>query len=161
MRAAPRVSAARAVPRIATARLFQTSSVAAELKKRFTAEHEWIVYDTEANVATMGITDHAQNSLGEVVFVELPEQNTEVNVGEQIGFAESIKAVSDIYAPVSGIVTEVNAALREDNSLLNKSAEDQGASSLLTKGWLAKIQLSRPSEFDELLSEEAYKELLE
>lgn len=122
-RAIPRATAARSVP----VRLFQSSSVAAEIKKRFTVEHEWILYDDATNVGTLGITDHAQNSLGEAVFVEVPEANTEVNVGDQIGFAESIKAVSDIYAPVSGIITEVNTKLSEDHTLLNKSAEGDGA----------------------------------
>ncbi|WFD34360.1 glycine cleavage system H-protein subunit [Malassezia cuniculi] len=144
--------ASRAAPRAVPVRMFQTSSLAAEIKKRYTVEHEWIAYDDATNVGTLGITDHAQNSLGDVVFVEVPKPDTEVSIGDQIGFAESIKAVSDIYAPVSGTIAEVNDALSEDPTLLNKSAE--------ADGWLAKIKLSNPSELDELLTEEAYKELL-
>jgi len=98
------------------------------------------------------ITDHAQSSLGDVVFVELPAIGSKVKQGDQIGAVESVKAASDIYAPVSGTIEEVNEALSSEPGLLNKSTED--------KGWLCKIKLSAQDEMEKLLSEKAYKESL-
>ncbi|KAA1067253.1 glycine cleavage system H-protein subunit [Puccinia graminis f. sp. tritici] len=121
--------------------------------KRYTKEHEWVSLDPKTNVGTIGITDYAQNSLGDVVFVELPEVSATVSSGELIGAVESVKAASDIFAPVSGTVTEVNTKLADQAGLLNKSPEDEG--------WLAKIQLSSPQELDNLLSEESYKAHIE
>ncbi|KAF9460830.1 single hybrid motif-containing protein [Collybia nuda] len=117
--------------------------------KRYTAEHETVIFDDSTGIGTISITDHAQSVLGDVVFVELPSLGTEVAKGEQIGAVESVKAASDIYAPVSGIVQEINEELGSQPSLLNKSAED--------KGWLCKIKLSDPSEMDSLLTEDGYK----
>lgn len=128
--------------------------------------------DTDSNIGTVGITDYAQKALGDVVFVELPAQDSEVTQGgapdegpaaclrsadgppssvltDSIGAVESVKAASDIYAPISGVVVEVNEALDGQSSLLNKSPEQDG--------WLCKIKLSAPAQFEELLSEEAYK----
>ncbi|BGP53830.1 hypothetical protein JCM8202_005605 [Rhodotorula sphaerocarpa] len=116
---------------------------------RYTPEHEWVSYDDATGLGTIGITDYAQKALGDVVYVELPSTGTEVATGEEMGAVESVKAASDIFAPVSGKVEEVNGELDGQPDLLNKDAE--GA------GWLAKIRLSNPGEFSELLNGEAYK----
>ncbi|KAK4048813.1 glycine cleavage system H-protein subunit [Microbotryomycetes sp. JL201] len=117
--------------------------------KRFTTDHEWISFDSDSAIGTMGITEYAQKSLGDVVYVELPATQTTIAQGEQIGAVESVKAASDIFAPVSGEISEVNEALSDSPDLLNKSAEQDG--------WLAKIKLSNPQEFEALLSPEAYQ----
>ncbi|KAI8456677.1 glycine cleavage H-protein-domain-containing protein, partial [Phakopsora pachyrhizi] len=117
--------------------------------KRYTKEHEWVKYDDENQIGTIGITDYAQKSLGDVVFVELPEESAAIATGDQIGAVESVKAASDIFAPVAGTITEVNSKLSDQANLLNKSPEDEG--------WIAKIKLSFPQEVENLLSEEAYK----
>ncbi|CAO1631557.1 unnamed protein product [Jaminaea pallidilutea] len=120
---------------------------------RYTPEHEWVTLDTKTNIGTIGITNYAQKSLGDVVYVELPSEGSEVKQGEQIGAVESVKAASDIYSPVTGAVTRVNERLGDESSLLNKSAEDEG--------WLCQIRLTNPSEFDALLGKEAYEKLTE
>ncbi|KAF8641058.1 hypothetical protein AX17_000702 [Amanita inopinata Kibby_2008] len=117
--------------------------------KRYTVEHEAVAYDDKTGLGTVCITDHAQSSLGDVVFVELPTVGSDVIQGGQIGAVESVKAASDIYAPVSGTIEEINEALSSQPGLLNKSPED--------KGWLCKIRLSNPAEVEKLLTEEAYK----
>ncbi|PWN50299.1 putative glycine cleavage system H protein, mitochondrial precursor [Violaceomyces palustris] len=134
-------------------RAFSSSRVALEIKTRYTAEHEWVKFDDATNVGVIGITDHAQHSLGEIVFVELPSEGTEVKQGDQIGAVESVKAASDIYSPVSGTVESVNAKLGDQASILNKSPE--------AEGWLCKIRLTNPAEFETLLTEEAYKAVCE
>jgi glycine cleavage system H protein len=91
---------------------------------RFTKDHEWI--RLEGDVATVGITDHAQNALGDVVFVDLPEPGRQVEAGEACAVVESVKAASDVYAPVSGRVVESNAALTENPALINSSPTDEG-----------------------------------
>jgi glycine cleavage system H protein len=91
---------------------------------RFTKDHEWI--RLEGDVATVGITDHAQNALGDVVFVDLPEPGRQVDAGEACAVVESVKAASDVYAPVSGRVVESNAALTENPALINSSPTDEG-----------------------------------
>ncbi|KAJ8469441.1 hypothetical protein ONZ45_g11370 [Pleurotus djamor] len=116
--------------------------------KRYTVEHESVSFDDTTGVGVITITDHAQSALGDVVFVELPTVGTEVKQGDQIGAVESVKAASDIYAPVSGVVEEINEVLASQPNLLNKSPEDEG--------WLCKIKLSDPSEVDKLLDETAY-----
>ncbi|OCF35013.1 glycine cleavage system H protein [Kwoniella heveanensis BCC8398] len=116
---------------------------------RYTTDHEWVTFDGNTNVGTVGITEYAQKALGDVVFVELPGQGSEVAQGDSIGAVESVKAASDIYAPVSGIVDEINEALADQPSLLNKAPESDG--------WLCKVKLSDPAEFEALLSAEAYK----
>lgn len=121
--------------------------------KRYTKDHEWVTLDPKTNIGTIGITDYAQNSLGDVVFVELPEVSAVVSSGQLIGAVESVKAASDIFAPVSGKITEVNTTLADQAGLLNKSPEDEG--------WLAKIQLTSPQELDNLLTEESYKAHIE
>ncbi|GAA5833896.1 hypothetical protein JCM11251_006003 [Rhodosporidiobolus azoricus] len=117
--------------------------------KRYTPEHEWVSYDDKTGLGTVGITDYAQKALGDVVYVELPAESTQVAAHEQIGAVESVKAASDIFAPVGGQVVEVNQDLEGQPDLLNKAPESDG--------WLAKIKLSNPGEFEELLSADAYK----
>ncbi|WWC62903.1 glycine cleavage system H protein [Kwoniella dejecticola CBS 10117] len=119
------------------------------ISTRYTTDHEWVAFDSASNIGTVGITDYAQKALGDVVFVELPGQGAEVAQGDSIGAVESVKAASDIYAPVSGVVEEINETLADQPGLLNKAPEGNG--------WLAKIKLSDPAEFEALLSDEAYK----
>lgn len=117
----------------------------------YTEEHEWLSVDGDN--ATVGITNHAQDQLGDIVFVELPEVDDEVEQGGDTVVVESVKAASDVYAPVSGTITEVNEALGEDPAMVNAGAE--------TTGWLYKMKLSNPSELEELLDLDAYKELID
>ncbi|MCI0752586.1 glycine cleavage system protein GcvH [Teichococcus vastitatis] len=117
----------------------------AELK--FSKDHEWV--RLEGNVATVGITDHAQTALGDVVFVDLPEAGREVAAGESVAVVESVKAASDVYAPVAGTITESNAALADDPSLVNGAAQSEG--------WFFKIELADASELDGLMDAEAYQ----
>ncbi|KAF9270287.1 hypothetical protein L218DRAFT_952451 [Marasmius fiardii PR-910] len=123
------------------------------ITKKYTAEHELVAFDDSTGLGTISITEHAQSSLGDVVFVELPTTGTDVKQGEQIGAVESVKAASDIYAPVSGKIQEINEVLSSQPNLLNKSPED--------KGWLCKIKLSDPSEMEKLMNEEEYKKSYE
>ena len=125
LRAAARATP-RSVSRVSAARSFQTSSVSNAIKTLYTAEHEWLKYNDETNEGVLGITDHAQNSLGDVVYLELPAVELEVSKGDQIGSVESVKAASDIYSPVSGIVSEVNEKLNDEMTLVNKSPENEG-----------------------------------
>lgn len=113
----------------------------------FTEEHEWIA--VEGSTATVGITDYAQSQLGDVVFVEVPPAGTSVEKGKEAAVVESVKAASDVYAPVSGEVIEGNAALEGDPALVNTSPEKDG--------WFFKLTLSDPSELDGLMDEGAYK----
>ena len=114
--------------------------------RRYTKEHEWIKPD--GNAAVIGITDHAQNSLGDIVFVELPKPGTAVSSGKSFGTVESVKAVSDLFAPASGTITEVNDSLANQPEQVNK--DPHGA-------WMVKIQLTDPSELQNLLSAEDYQ----
>jgi len=123
------------------------------ITKRYTQEHETISYDDQTGLGTITITDHAQSTLGDIVFVELHKVGTKVNRSDSIGAVESVKAASDIYSPVSGTIQEVNETLGDQPNLLNKSPEEDG--------WLCKIKLSNPSEMDELLTEEAYAKFVE
>jgi len=113
----------------------------------FTKDHEWI--SVEGGSATVGITDYAQAQLGDVVFVEVPPAGTQVSKGKEAAVVESVKAASDVYAPVSGEVTESNAALEADPALVNSSPEGDG--------WFFKLALSNPSELDGLMDAAAYK----
>jgi len=116
---------------------------------RYTKDHEYIKYDDSTQIGLVHITDYAQESLGDVVFVELPTKGSKVTKAVQIGAVESVKAASDIYAPISGEITEINEKLDENPGLLNKKESDDN--------WLCKIKLSNTSELDELLTEEQYK----
>ena len=114
----------------------------------FTKEHEWI--RVEGDVATVGISDHAQESLGDIVFAEVPDEGRSVSKGDDAAVVESVKAASDVYAPVSGDVIEGNGALADDPSLINRDPEGEG--------WFFKLKLSDPSELDGLMSESDYRE---
>ena len=114
---------------------------------RYTKEHEWVRAD--GDVGTIGITDHAQQELGDIVYVDLPKQGTRVAQGGTLGSVESVKAVSDIYAPVSGEVIGINAALADTPEKLN--ADPHG------EAWLVRIKLSAPSEIGKLLSAADYQ----
>jgi len=113
----------------------------------FTEDHEWIAVDGET--ATIGITEHAQEQLGDLVFIELPETGRKLAKGEEAVVVESVKAASDVYAPVSGEITEVNVQLGEDPALVNRSAQKDG--------WLFKLKLSDASELAELMDADAYQ----
>lgn len=114
---------------------------------KISEEHEWVSLD--GDTATVGITDYAQNALGDVVFVELPEVGASFARGDEIAVVESVKAASEIYAPVSGEVTEVNAALEDAPDKINQSPLDDG--------WLFRLKLSNAGELDEMMDEEAYE----
>jgi len=118
------------------------------LTTKFSKDHEWV--KVEGDIGTIGITNHAQEQLGDVVYVDLPEVGAKIDQDDTMGAVESVKAASDIYAPLSGEITEVNNALSDDPALVNSSAE--------ADGWMAKMKLSNPSELDSLMDEAAYKE---
>ena len=113
----------------------------------YTEEHEWLRVD--GDIATVGITDHAQEQLGDLVFVDLPSAGATVGQGDDVVVVESVKAASDVYAPASGEIIEVNDALTADAALVNSDAEG--------KGWLYKMKLSKPEELDKLMDQAAYK----
>ena len=114
----------------------------------FTKEHEWI--RIEGGTATVGISNHAQEALGDIVFAEVPEAGRKVGKGEEAAVVESVKAASDVYAPVSGEVIEGNQAVVDNPALVNSDPEGQG--------WFFKIKLDNPSEIDGLMDEAAYRE---
>jgi glycine cleavage system H protein len=118
---------------------------------KYTEDHEWI--KTEGDVATVGITHHAQDALGDVVFVELPEVGKTFAQKETAGVVESVKAAADVYMPLSGEVTEVNEALRADPSLANSDP--------LGAGWFFKVKLSKPDEVNALMDETSYSKFSE
>ena len=119
---------------------------------QYSKEHEWINAADTSN-AVVGITVHAQDALGDVVFVDLPEVGALFAQGEVAGVVESVKAAADVYMPVSGEVTEVNEALRDDPSLANSDP--------LNAGWFFKVKLSNAAEVDALLDQAAYDELVQ
>ena len=114
---------------------------------RYTKEHEWIRLD--GDVAVVGITEHAQSQLGDVVYVELPEVGKNFAAGEEAAVVESVKAASEVYAPASGEVIDVNAALADTPATVNEDAEG--------KGWFLKLKLKDPAELEKLMSAEQYK----
>lgn len=117
---------------------------------RYTKEHEWI--KVEKDLGTVGITHYAQEKLGDIVFVELPKVGARLKAMESFGTVESVKAVSDLYAPASGSVVEMNAALADNPALVNQ--DPHGAA------WMIKIKLDNPKELDQLLSAEKYQEFV-
>lgn len=117
----------------------------------YTDEHEWI--EVEGDVATVGITDYAQGQLGDIVFVELPEVGALIEQGKDAAVVESVKAASDVYAPITGEITEVNPALEEDPSLVNSAPEDAG--------WFFKMTITVAGELDSLMDEDGYKAFVE
>lgn len=119
-----------------------------EKKRYYTEEHEWVEVIDE-NAVRVGITEHAQEQLGDIVFVDYTSDLQEVAVGDDIVTVESVKSVSDVYAPVSGIVTKQNELLADAPETVNVSAMDQG--------WMIEMEISDPSELDRLMDEEAYQ----
>lgn len=118
---------------------------------RFTKDHEWI--RVSGDEGTVGITDYAQNSLGDVVFVEVPEPGRTVEQGKDAAVVESVKAASEVYAPVSGAVTEGNQAVVDDPSLVNRDP--------MGEGWFFKMRIADPGQLDALMDEAAYKSYVE
>jgi glycine cleavage system H protein len=118
---------------------------------KFTEEHEWI--RLEGDIATVGITDYAQNQLGDVVYVELPKPGQKVEKGKQAAVVESVKAASEVYAPVTGEVVEANQALADEPATIN--ADPMG------RGWFMKLKLANKSELDGLMDEVGYKKFVE
>ena len=114
----------------------------------FTGEHEWI--RVEGDTATIGISNHAQEALGDIVFAEVPEQGRALNKGDEAAVVESVKAASDVFAPIAGEVIEGNPALADDPSLINRDPEGEG--------WFFKMTLADQSELDGLMEEAAYRE---
>ncbi|MEM6680923.1 MAG: glycine cleavage system protein GcvH [Pseudomonadota bacterium] len=118
--------------------------------RKFTSDHEWV--DIDGDIATIGITDYAQKALGDVVFVELPSIGATFAQKDEAGVVESVKAASEVYAPITGEVTDVNAALEDTPDLVNSAAEEGG--------WFFKMKLSDLSELDGLMDDAAYAELI-
>lgn len=117
------------------------------MARYFTDEHEWI--DVEGDTATVGITDFAQGQLGDIVFVELPDVGSVIEKGKDAAVVESVKAASDVYAPISGEIMETNDALEDDPALVNTAPEEDG--------WFFKMTIGDKSEFDGLMDLAAYK----
>ncbi|MHD0398313.1 glycine cleavage system protein GcvH [Staphylococcus simulans] len=123
-------------------------AVPEELK--YSKEHEWV--KVEDDTVTIGITEYAQGELGDIVFVELPETDDDIEEGESFGSAESVKTVSELYAPVSGTVVEINEELEDSPEFVNESPYE--------KAWMVKVKLNDTSQLDELLSADQYKEMI-
>lgn len=121
------------------------------MSRYFTEEHEWV--DVEGDTATIGITEYAQEQLGDIVFVETPEVGATLEQGDDAAVVESVKAASDVYAAVSGEVIEVNETLEEEPALVNSSAEEDG--------WFYRATLSDKDELSDLMDEKAYKAFIE
>jgi glycine cleavage system H protein len=119
--------------------------------KRYTKDHEWVVLD--GDIATVGITDHAQEQLGDLVHVELPELERDVAEGETCAVVESVKAASDVFAPLAGKVVEINETIAEDPSIVNSDAEGEG--------WFFRLELDDTEAFEALMDQDAYDEYLE
>ena len=117
---------------------------------KYTKDHEWV--EVEGKLARVGITDHAQTELTEIVFVELPAADKEVKLGEVLGNVESVKTVSEVFSPVSGVVKDSNGKLVDSPELLNKDPYGQG--------WVAVVEMSNPAELSALMSADDYKRLL-
>ena len=119
-------------------------------ERKYTKEHEWI--ENNNGIGTIGITNNAQEQLGDVVFFELPDINKNVTKGDQVGVVESVKAASELYSPVSGEIIEVNPELKDNPSLVNTDAENSA--------WFMKIKLSNTNELDELMNIDQYNEMI-
>jgi glycine cleavage system H protein len=119
--------------------------------KRYTKDHEWVMLD--GDIATVGITDHAQEQLGDLVHVELPELERAVAEGETCAVVESVKAAADVFAPLAGKVVEINETIVEDPSIVNSDAEGEG--------WFFRIELDDADSFETLMDQDAYDEFLE
>ena len=121
------------------------------MSRYFTDEHEWI--DVAGEIATVGITDYAQEQLGDIVFVELPAEGATFDKGDDAAVVESVKAASDVYAPISGEVIEVNGALEDEPALVNSDPEEDG--------WFFKLRITDPAELEGLMNEKAYDAFVE
>ncbi len=124
------------------------SNVPSEL--RFLSSHEWVAVD--GDIATVGISDHAQELLGDLVFVEVPEVDDEISAGDEVAVIESVKAASDVYAPVSGRIIEVNEELDDSPESINSDAYGDG--------WIFKVKMSDPEEFNDLMDADSYADLI-
>ena len=120
-------------------------------EKKYTKEHEWV--EVDGDTATVGITNHAQESLGDIVFIDLPTIGKEVKSNEELCVIESVKAASDIYAPIDGEVIEINNNLNDDASIVNQDPEKDG--------WIFKMKISDPSQYNNLMTLEEYLASLE
>ena len=118
--------------------------------KKYSKDHEWIILDNE--IATIGISNHAQENLGDIVFIDLPQIGKKVNSGDEVSVIESVKAASDIYSPINGEIIEVNKKLLDDASIINKDAENEG--------WIFKIKVSDTNQINDLMTLENYNEYL-
>tara|TARA_B100000029_G_scaffold379748_1_gene374613 strand:+ start:247 stop:654 length:408 start_codon:yes stop_codon:yes gene_type:complete len=119
-------------------------------EKKYTKDHEWV--DINDSVATIGISNHAQESLGDIVFIDLPSVGKEVKSKEEVCVIESVKAASDIYSPLDGEITEINETLKDDASIINKDPENTG--------WIFKLKISDPDQINNLLSLDDYNNFL-
>tara|TARA_B100001093_G_scaffold232192_1_gene222656 strand:- start:796 stop:1185 length:390 start_codon:yes stop_codon:yes gene_type:complete len=126
------------------------SEFRADLK--YSESHEWVKLEADGSVL-VGITDHAQDALGDVVYIELPDVGDDMEAGAEVAVIESVKAASDVYAPISGEVLETNQALQEDPGILNRSPYDMG--------WFMRVRPNDPSSLEDLLDETAYRVLVE
>ncbi len=120
------------------------------MSRYFTEDHEWV--DVDGDIGTVGITDYAQSQLGDIVFVEVPEEGKALTKGDEAAVVESVKAASDVYTPVSGTVLEGNSALEDNSGLVNEDAEGEG--------WFFKLTISDKSELDELMDEAKYADFV-
>ena len=119
-------------------------------EKKYSKDHEWIEINND--LATVGITNHAQESLGDIVFVDLPEAGKEVLAGGEVSVIESVKAASDIYSPMDGVIAEVNDQLLENSALINEDAENNG--------WIFKLKISNINQFEKLMDKNEYETFL-
>ena len=118
---------------------------------KFTKEHEWI--KIEGNIGIVGITEHAKTQLGNLVYIELPKIGTQFTKGKEAAIVESVKAASDIYAPISGEIIETNQVVVDNPSIVDESPEE--------KGWFFKLRIQNPDELNHLMSEESYKDYIQ
>jgi glycine cleavage system H protein len=118
---------------------------------KYTKEHEWVSVDN--NIATIGITDHAQGQLGDIVFVELPDVESQIKQDDTFGVVEAVKTVADLFAPVSGRITEINVSLEESPDLINSNPYESG--------WIIKVAIDDLEEYNNLMSSEDYEDFIE
>lgn len=121
------------------------------MSRYFTEDHEWV--DVDGDTATVGITEYAQSQLGDIVFVEVPDEGKQVSKGDDAAVVESVKAASDVYSPITGKIVEVNAALADKPETINEDAYGEG--------WIFVIEAEEPDQLNELLSPDDYAELIE
>ena len=120
------------------------------MNKKYSKQHEWVSLD--ADVATVGITDYAQQNLGDIVFIDLPKINNVVTAGSEVCVIESVKAASDIYSPLDGEIIEINNSLDSDASTINSDPENQG--------WIFKLKISNETQMEELMNDSQYQEYI-